>query len=367
MKLRNLLLTDIRSYHKRTFEFRHGLTVIIGENTAGKTNILEALYVASYGKSFRAVKDSDMVAWGSEVGHIDVTADHGDEERRLRVTVTTGTVNGEKAQTKKYVVNGIPRRSADFIGQFKAALFAPSDLDLVTGSPGERRRYLDAVLSQTDREYRRTLASYERGLRQRNSLLTRIRDGEGEIRQLFFWNQLLIKTGSYITSSRERYVTYLNSTTTAGLTYQVLYDPSIISTQRLEQYKDAEIGAGVTLVGPQRDDFHIHKIGIDRIPDESVDTRDVARFGSRGEQRLAVLWLKFSELSFIESVTGERPVLLLDDIFSELDSQSRQIVLSVVGLQQTIMTSAEPSIRDELIDMAGIEWVELAGRWGENR
>jgi len=333
--------------------------VIIGANTAGKTNILESIYVASYGKSFRAVKDSDMVAWGSEVGHIDVVADHEEDERRLRVTVTSGMVNGQKAQTKKYLVNGIPRRSTDFIGQLKTALFAPSDLDLVTGSPGQRRRYLDAVLSQTDREYRRTLASYERGLRQRNSLLTRIREGEGEVRQLFFWDQLLIKTGSYITKSRERYINYLNNTTTAGLTYQVLYDPSIISTSRLEQYKDAEIGAGVTLVGPQRDDFHIHKIGIDRIADAAIDTRDVARFGSRGEQRLAVLWLKFSELSFIETITSERPVLLLDDIFSELDSQSRQIVLSVVSLQQTIMTSAEPSMREELREMEGIEWVEL--------
>ena len=333
MQLTNLSLQNFRTYRKENIVFSPATTLIVGENTAGKTNILEAISLCSVGKSFRAKRDSDVVLWGSDIGRIKVKGTSAQGEFLLELVVTTGSINGQKAPIKKYLVNTIPRRQIDFIGNFRSVLFSPGDLELVTDSPSLRREYLNTVLVQVDREYRRNLQSYERGLRQRNSLLDRINEGTASRSQLLFWNQLLIKTGASITDVRRKFIEYMNASKLSDLSYQLVYDPSIISESSFEEYKDEEVAAKSTLVGPQRDDFSFFKKEI-----------DVSRFGSRGEQRLAVLWLKLSELAFIENETGERPVLLLDDIFSELDDKSRQLVLEATGKQQTIITSAEEDV-----------------------
>ena len=269
------------------------------------------------------------------------------EDTRLEMVITTGEVNGEKAPSKKYIVNGVSRRQIDFVGNLLAVLFSPGDLELVTDSPSLRRQYLNAVLVQTDREYRRNVLSYERGIRQRNKLLDLINEGKAGRPQLLFWNQLCIKSGSYITVKRESYIEYVNNTVLDDFHYRLVYDKSIISESRLEQYKDEEVAAKSTLVGPQRDDIRFEKLEERDNRQKTISNeswRDVSRFGSRGEQRLAVLWLKLAELSYIEKETEERPILLLDDIFSELDEQSRNIVLSIINKQQTIITSAEEDV-----------------------
>lgn len=357
MELNAVTLQYFRSYKKQIFSFSETLTLIVGPNTAGKTNILEAIYMLAIGKSFRAEKDSDCIKWGKEVGRIiGKVTERESEETALELVLTKGMVQGQKAPMKKYLVNGVPRRHVDFVGHLSAVLFSPEDLDLVIDSPSVRRAYLNSVLVQVDREYRRNLLSYERGLRQRNKLLFLIHEGKASRSQLLFWNQLLIKAGSYITKSREEFINAVNIFILDDLSYKLTYDPSLISQARLEQYKEEEIGAKTTLVGPQRDDFIFEK-NITKEPhfvetprsryhsDNSEDTwRDVSRFGSRGEQRLAVLWLKLAELSFIENKVGQRPILLLDDIFSELDSESRSIVLSIIKEQQTIITSADEEV-----------------------
>ena len=300
----------------------------------------------STGKSFLAKRDSDVITWGKELARIQSTCREysTDDEIRLEVLVTTGTLHGQKAPSKKYLVNNVSRRQVDFIGNFRSVLFSPTDLELVTNSPTLRREYLNYVLMQVDREYRRNLGSYERGLRQRNSLLDRINQGSASRSQLLFWNQLLIKTGSYITESRKHYIEIINSYTFVNLSYQLVYDPSVISANRLEEYAQEEIAAKSTLVGPQRDDFLFEK----KIKNELVI--DISRFGSRGEQRLAVLWLKLAELEFITERSREagsgsaRPTLLLDDIFSELDETSRELVLDLTKKQQTIITSTEEDV-----------------------
>lgn len=269
---------------------------------------------------------------------------------KLELVLTTGMVQGQRAPMKKYLVNGVARRQVDFVGNFHSVLFSPEDLDLVTDSPSLRRRYLDSVLVQVDREYRRNLLSYERGLRQRNKLLFLIHEGKAQRSQLLFWDQLLIKAGSYLTDSRKVFIDSVNAFVLDDLSYRLVYDPSFISQARLDQYKDEEVAAKTTLVGPQRDDFRFEKSSTTN----KKLWRDVSRFGSRGEQRLGVLWLKLAELEFIEERSREagfasaRPILLLDDIFSELDIQSRTIVLSIIKKQQTIITSAEFSILEEL-------------------
>lgn len=359
MRIAKTTLQKFRSYEKQPFVFSSGVTILVGPNAVGKTNILEAISLAAVGKSFRAVKDSDMILWGNELARVIHTiADTKGGETTLEILLTCGMVQGQKTQSKKYLVNGIARRQVDFVGNLHVVLFAPTDLKLVTESPSVRREYLNTVLVQVDREYRRNLQSYERGLRQRNSLLDRINEGVASRGQLLFWDQLLIKTGSYITEKRREYIDAINAYTLDDLQYRLVYDPSVISASRLLQYKDEEVAAKTTLVGPQRDDFRFEKIG-------KTDTYvDIARFGSRGEQRLAVLWLKLAELTYIEEKTGDRPILLLDDIFSELDEESRHIVFSIIDKQQTIITSAEEELLPMLRHIRGASMIQLPVKHG---
>jgi len=348
MILTSVALQNFRNYQKAQFQFSEDTTLIIGPNTTGKTNILEAIVLCATGKSFRAERDSEVIRWGQEVTHItaEVAPHHAvqgspqlqDELTKLEIVVTTGLVGGQKAPPKKYLVNGIPRRMLDFVGNLRVVLFWPEDLELVTDSPSLRRKYLDTVLMQVDREYRRNLASYERGLRQRNRLLDVINEGKASRSQLLFWNQLLIKAGGYLTNKRAEFIDFINMYRASRIVYHVIYDKSIISESRLTQYTSEEIAAKATLVGPHRDDFHILMQEKSR---ESEEEQDLSRFGSRGEQRLAVLWLKLCELAYIEHETGERPILLLDDIFSELDVEHRKLVSSILGKQQTVITSTD--------------------------
>ncbi|RJR14911.1 DNA replication and repair protein RecF [Candidatus Microgenomates bacterium] len=345
MKLTKLSLGNFRSYIKRDFVFNKNLTVIVGPNAIGKTNILEAIFLLSTGKSFRASLDREMIAWDFEVGRVrgeiasqeDAALDSSTPLRSARndkvvleVVITTGMVQGQKAPVKKYLVNGVARRQADFAARLKTVLFEPEDLDLVRGSPSLRRKYLDAVLIQVDREYRRSLFSYEKGLRQRNRLLFRIREEGVSRNQLTFWDQLLIKNGSYITAKREELIVALNAHDKPFGDFTISYDASFISEKRLLQYSQEEVAAAVTLVGPHRDDIIFYE-----------NKRNMAAYGSRGEQRLVVLWLKISELTYVEEETQERPLLLLDDIFSELDHTHRAEVLNIVDKQQTIITTTD--------------------------
>ena len=303
-------LQNFRNYEKRTFEF--GLkTLIVGENGAGKSNIMEAVYLLATGKSFRADYESEMVSYDKDFFRV------------MGVIGEMGEMGVEMVENRKrFLVNGVPRRQVDFVGNLRAVLFCPQDMELVTGSPGGRRRYLDFVISQMDREYRRCLISYEKGLRQRNKLLEMIREGLAQRSQLYFWDKLLIKNGEYITLKRGEYLTGLAE-----------YDKSTISETRLAQYEMEEVAAAATLVGPHRDDFIVNLAG-----------RDVSKFGSRGEQRMAVLGLKEAEIKRLsDEDTKEQPLLLLDDIFSELDHRHREEVMSLVKNYQgqVIMTTVD--------------------------
>lgn len=318
MILTSVTLQNFRSYTKRSFDFSPSTTLLVGENAIGKTNVLESIMLLSTGKSFRAGSDREAIRWNTDVAWITGNID----DIKLEAVIT--------ASLKKYLVNGVPRRLIDFVGNLRTVLFWPEDLEIVTDSPSLRRRYLDTVLVQIDREYRRNVLSYERGLRQRNKLLGLVFDGKATRSQLLFWNQLLIRAGSYIADARASYIDFVNSTQLAKHAFVVTYDKSVISESRLEQYKEEEVAAKATLVGPHRDDFCIHQY-----------EKDLSKYGSRGEQRMAVLWLKLAELDYIERVTGERPLLLLDDIFSELDITHRELIGELLRKQQTIMTSAD--------------------------
>ncbi len=335
--IEKIKLSGFRNFKSNTFEFAPKITVIVGPNASGKTNVLESLFLLSTGKSFKARMEEEMIKYDKDIGRVNGSiTDSSLESTKLEVVITRGqidigTMYPEKTPRKKLFVNGIPRRMIDFAGNFRTVLFGPWDMDLVTESPSIRRRFLDTVLSQVDREYRRSIMSYEKGLRQRNRVLLDIREGNTLRDRLLFWDQLLVKNGDYITGRREEFIEYVNAHHPLSInSYSLTYDRSIISEARIEQYKEEEVAAATTLVGPHRDDFIFNK-----------GERDLSSYGSRGEQRMGVLWLKMAELSFIEEKSGQRPTLLLDDIFSELDAEHRDIVMDIATRQQTIITSVD--------------------------
>jgi DNA replication and repair protein RecF len=363
VRLATLTLSGFRNYHKRVFTFKNAATVVVGRNAVGKTNILEAIYLLASGDSFRAEKIEEMVNWNYEVSHVGGTV----SDTELRVTLTRGELQGRRVQKRGYAVNGVPRRKIDFAGNLTAVIFRPEDVGIITGSPSKRRDFLDGVLIQVDREYRRAAGSYEKGLRRRNRLLDLIKEGDMDRRALVFWDQLLIKEGNILTEARRQLVDFMNTANVFPKELQIAYDPSLISESRLEQYAQAELASGHTLVGPHRDDFKIvSEISNSKFQDPNnnsktikttkIGSRDLAVYGSRGEQRMGILWMKMLELMYIEEQTGERPLLLLDDIFSELDSEHDAMVMGLLGKQQTIITTTD--IEDRFIN-DGVEIVRL--------
>lgn len=302
-----LSLQNFRNYTKKTFDFSEGATLIVGPNAIGKTNILEAIYTLAIGKSFRADSEQDVILEGQQVSRI--------ESSDLEIIY-----DNRSRFTKLYRVNGVGKRQIDFVGNLRAVLFCPQDIEIVTDSPSIRRKYLDLVLTQVYKDYRIATHVYEKVLRQRNKLLWRIREEHLDKNQLEYWNKLLIENGAVIHKYRKHFLEFL----------KLPYDHSIISKERLEKYSHEEIGAATTLIGPHRDDFKILKNG-----------HSVKSFGSRGEQRLAIFQIKMGELDYLKQITKTAPILLLDDIFSELDFENRHVVMEKIFEQQTIMTTTD--------------------------
>ncbi len=337
--LKSIFLQNFRSYKQAEFSFEN-TTLIIGPNTSGKSNLIEAIYLLSTGKSFRTDKDAQMLAFREEVGRVrgavqEVLPGGKTDENELEIVITNGKVGDGGSQYKKFLVNGVSKRRVDFAGHFLTVLFSPQDLEIIVDSPSLRRNFLDQILEQVDRNYRVATIAYAKALRQRNALLELTREtGTRNEKQLEYWDNLVIENGNIITQKREEFINFLNSSAKDIFDFVVEYDKSVISQQRLLQYKQEEVAAGVTLVGPHRDDFSVSMFN-----DSKNTTHDVKFFGSRGQQRLAILQLKALELLFVEKVLGERPTLILDDIFSELDEDHIILILEQIGRQQTIMTT----------------------------
>ncbi len=373
MVLEKLSLVDFRSYKRSEFHFSSTATLIVGPNTSGKTNILEAIYLLATGGSFRAERLVEMIRWGGEIGRVRGEVSDGragntetlksTETLSLEIVLTGGEVNGRQVPKRKYFVNGVSKRQIDFVGNLKCVIFRPEDIDLVLGPPTLRRDYLDGVLTQVDREYRRCSYSYKRGLVQRNRLLDFIAEGRAKRSQLLFWDKLLIKNGEVITQRREELVGFVNNflQEKAGALkidgLKIFYDRSVISEARLEKYAEAEVAVGATLVGPHRDDFSL-LIKPKEESENEDNLRNLSLYGSRGEQRLAVLALKLVELVFIEEKTEDKPVLLLDDIFSEFDREHREVVVGILGKQQTIVTATEVGVVEKKF-LKGVQIIKL--------
>lgn len=361
--LRALWLQHFRSYANRSFVFSPGITLLVGENAQGKTNVLEAVSMLALGTSFRAQKIEEMVRWGQELGRIKGVAVAGegwkqsddnegedvvDHPVELEVLVTTGMVQGKRVQKRKLLVDGAGRRRKDFAGNFSCVVFRPEDLSLVDGSPSLRRRYLDGVLGLTSREYVGALDAYEKALVHRNRLLDDLREGTTTRQAFFYWDQLLIKHGQILSKHRQHFMQFLADFLPLPMRFEVRYDDSEISEERLHQYAVQEVGAGHTLVGPHKDDFRVFSGSVL----QAGNPRDLATYGSRGEQRMAALWLKSAELAYLKAHGPVKPTLLLDDVFSELDHAHQDMVVELAGQQQTFITSTPVTVPDSLLKIA---------------
>ncbi len=401
MMLSRLSLIHFRNHRELLVDFDSKTTVILGQNAAGKTNVLEAIYLLAMGASFRDGKIEEMVNWNAEVGHVSALlrkeilrqsgsshlarsaqddkidlkslsslSNKGQEEIQLRVTVTRGMVQGKRVSKRRLFVNGVGRSRAKFVGNLICVVFRPEDLRIVEGSPGRRRKFLDEVLSQVDGEYVRCLSAYNRALVRRNKILQMIREGKTQRSALYFWDQTVIKNGEYVQRARREMCQIFNDQSSMineifMKDLMIEYDDSVMSEKRLKQYEMQEVAAGHTLVGPHRDDFRIVSGDEETVGREG---RDLAVYGSRGEQRLGVLWLKLKALDFMERKVGERPMLLLDDIFSELDHEHRELVFGLLGKQQTVVSSADrhyvEGIEGKVVEIGGTKAQKHKGSKG---
>lgn len=335
MEIVSLSLVNWRNFDKKRIEFDKKLTVIVGANGSGKSNLLESIALLSGIRPAKVETDLDLIKFGR--GEAKIIGDVlSDAKTKLTVNFLV-TEFGRVAKT--FYVNSFKKRLYDFVEIFAVVLFEPADLDLVSGSPSLRRHHIDRYLSSLDIDYYRNITSYNKIIVRRNRILQRIADGEAKPIELNFWDDRLLSHSKYISKKRVDFFEFLNFVNVNEGRKEPIseisninwdYKPSVLSEDKLKTNRDRDIAAGVTLSGPHRDDFRF-----------KAKDKDLEYFGSRGEQRMAVLALKLAELEYFRVVHGFRPVLILDDIFSELDWEHRGTVLSVIGNQQTIITAAE--------------------------
>lgn len=361
MRILNLSLTNYRNYERLDLELGSGMSVFWGDNAQGKSNLLEAVYYLATMRSFRAATDRDVISWSEAVDPLRFTriaarVGRGREPYQIDVVLRANPRGeGGEASTfsKRIKINDVPRRAIDAVGTVTAVMFSPRDIQLIEGSPSIRRRYLDVTLSQEDPRYCRGLAHYGRVLLQRNHLLRSIRDRGTVLDELHFWDNELLQSGAYLIArrlaavaalaenAREAYATLSRTAEELRVTYKSnVIDgdplPALEAIQeafrvRLASAQVRELRQGVSLVGPHRDDVML-----------DLDRNPVADYASRGQQRTVALALKLAELQHLAHETVELPILLLDDVFSELDPHRRRRVLGALDPdQQVLVTTAD--------------------------
>jgi len=369
MYVRHLSLADFRNYRELELDLPPGPLLFIGENAQGKTNLLEAVYLLSTIRSLRAGSDSELIRWEVAQEALPIARLVAEAERSsgpVRVEMVIQGQPGERVPasddhpraSKRLRVNGVPKRASETIGRINAVLFTSQDIDLISGSPSLRRRYLDITLTQIDARYLKALQQYNKVLLQRNALLRRIQSGIARPDEIAFWDDHLAQAGSYVVGTRAQTVARLAGIAAEAhgflsggrealtLTYQPRWaggwdgeragnagqeELATAFLQTLAQGREREIGAGVTLWGPHRDDLLF-----------SLDGRSAAAFASRAQGRTAALALRLAEARFLLANTGDHPVLLLDDVLSEMDEGRRSSVLDTVSsFDQVWITSAE--------------------------
>ncbi len=332
MRIQSLELDNFRNYETLKMEFDEGTTILYGDNAQGKTNILEAIYLSATTKSHRSSKDKELIRFDSDACHIRVITTKNDISHKIDMHLKPN-------KSKGVAIDGIPtRRSSDLLGICNIVFFSPEDMTIIKNSPSERRKFMDMELCQLDRIYCDNFMKYNKILNQRNSLLKQIYFNPSLIDTLDVWDEQLVYYGKKVIKAREQFIVQMNdiiksihSKLTGGKEHiDICYEKNTEAEYMLDELKekrDKDLKYQTTQIGPHRDDLTF-----------IINDIDVKRYGSQGQQRTTALSLKLSEIALVKKIVGENPILLLDDVMSELDSKRRDYLLESIKDIQTIVT-----------------------------
>lgn len=385
MQLSHLSLTNIRNYSRLEFTIPSGITLLYGANAQGKTNILEAIYYLATTRSPFSEHDRQMLNWSAStngepvvVGRIKATIESErtphDIEIRLIQENRNAALNTQSSFRREVLYDKRKVRLMDLLGKVKVVMFLPSDIQLITGPPANRRKFLNITLCQIDPIYCRTLSQYNKVLEQRNALLRQIGEGVAKRDLLPIYTERLVTFGALLFSKRAQFLKFMTkegqrvqyeSLSAGRETLRIVYLPKLTSKRLsgqgekieafrewmnanmsdetavetkfrslLSQLEEHDVMRGTTTVGPHRDDWEIQ-----------LNNHNISYFGSRGQQRSAILALKIAEIEWMTQQTGEKPILLLDEVVAELDSNRRASLLAtILESSQAIVTATEPSM-----------------------
>ena len=334
MFIKRLQMLNYRNYNALDIELCPNVNVFMGDNAQGKTNILEAIYYCAFAKSHRTSKDKELINWNGE--HAFISVDVGRERLDKRIDISILKDGKKSIRINKIKIKKI----GELFGNFNVVMFSPEDLRIIKDSPGVRRKFIDMELCQLNPKYYYNLVQYNKVLNERNILL-RNRNTSSEMLEIY--DMQLVEFGYNIIRDRVKYIESLNkyaekihSDITSGkekINFKYISTIKDLENIKenfytlLEKNRSKDCDRGITSIGPHRDDFFVY-----------INDIDTKSYGSQGQQRTAVLTMKFSSLEIIKELTGEFPVLLLDDVLSELDFNRKKYILSTIGQIQTVIT-----------------------------
>lgn len=332
MIIKKLELTNFRNYEILDISFDSKTNIIYGKNAQGKTNILEACYMSSTTKSHKRSKDKDMIRFGCDEAHIKTTISRNDIDRTIDIHL-------KKGSKKNIFIDKIPvKKAADLLGIINIVFFSPEDLSIIKNSPSMRRRFLDVELCQLDKIYLSDLNQYNKILLQRGRLLKDISNNPSLVDTLDIWDDQLVEYGRRVIDKREEFLNQLKPIisdihgriTNNAEELTTNYEPDVSSfdfSDKLKLSREKDLRTRTTNVGPHRDDIKFE-----------IDEMDIRKFGSQGQQRTCALSLKLSEIQIVSNSIKEKPILLLDDVLSELDEMRQNLLLDNISDTQTIIT-----------------------------
>ena len=332
MIIKSLELSDYRNYEQLSMEFCPGTNILYGDNAQGKTNILEAIYVSATTKSHKGSKDKDIINFNKDEAHIRTFIEKENIETRIDMHLRRNKSKGLAIDGQKV------KKAADLIGLCNVVFFSPEDLGIIKNGPSERRHFVDMELCQLDSFYFYNLTNYNKIVEQRNTLLKDMYFNPQLRETLNIWDMQLVSFGSKIIERRKLFVEQLNdiiqdihlSLSGGKEKIHIQYEPDVEIENfqdKLKENQDRDVKSKITSVGPHRDDFSF-----------LIGDIDIRKFGSQGQQRTAALSLKLSEIELVKKLTKDTPILLLDDVLSELDSNRQNYLLNSIGSIQTIIS-----------------------------
>lgn len=332
MIIESLDLQNYRNYELLNINFSDKTNILYGNNAQGKTNILEAIYVAGTTKSHRGSKDREIISFDKDEAHIKLIVRKNGIPHRIDMHL-------KKTKSKGVAIDGIPiRRAVDLLGIINIVFFSPEDLNIIKSGPAERRRFMDMELCQLDKLYVHNLLNYNKALLQRNKLLKDISFQPSLEDTLDVWDEQLVNYGCELIRIRRNFINNLNDIIfnihrkLSGDKEELIlgYEPSVKEDEfkkELDISRERDIRQKLTGCGPHRDDMSFN-----------IGEMDIRRYGSQGQQRTCALSLKLSEIELVKKITGDNPVLLLDDVLSELDGNRQNYLLDSIDSVQTIVT-----------------------------